>query len=649
MRASSLLVSFLAILPLGAAVPSSLGKPGTGLVLLTDDSKLLMLSDNAPTLISPPMPVTGVTAGDSLLAIDMRPQNQGLYALGVNTASDTVRLYHVSSTTGFASPLGSPAILATPGGSTIQLDSLRFDIDLNPQADRLRVVASSGLNFRMNPNTGDCIDSDANASNGITPDGSINGLTTSVDGAAYTNNVPNTVITTLYTLDSVTNSLHIQNPPNNGTQTTEVKIKVGGILHDFSTTHGFDIPVGVNAPSMNTAASGAAYAVLESGTRRLYRINLSDGEATLLTVPAGVNIVSLAVRTQMPAAIALDAGGFLVRFRTDAPGTLTTLATGSPSSGETLVGIDYRPATGQLYGLGIDSANNDGTLYLVDPQTGGLTAIGTPGQIAFTNEAATTIPLPPASDGYGFDFNPQLDRLRVTSGGAGGPGINFRVNPNTGAPVDGNLGLASPPAGTNPDGAINGAASGVTGCAYANSYGSFPSTQPTSLYTLDPATNSLYLQVPPNLGTQTSGKLVRRNGATLDFTAVSGFDITAEGGTTAGDNLPSNGHGWASLTVGGTNSLYRIDLRTGDAVSAGAIGVGTGVLVGLAVAGEDGAGFAPLTWASVASSSYRIETSTDLTNWKPYGIAVIANGATTSVPVPWYGGEKKRFWRVVLP
>ena len=57
----------------------------------------------------------------------------------------------------------------------------------------------------------------------------------------------NTTVTTLYTLDSVTDSLFIQNPPNAGTQTLGIGVTLGGNPLNFTAIGGFDIPAGVNA------------------------------------------------------------------------------------------------------------------------------------------------------------------------------------------------------------------------------------------------------------------------------------------------------------------------------------------------------------------------------------------------------------------
>ena len=62
--------------------------------------------------------------------------------------------------------------------------------------------------------------------------------------------------------------------------------------------------------------------------------------------------------------------------------------------------------------------------------------------------------------------------------------------------------------GINPDGAINGlpmGSTGVSAAAYTNSFGQPLIGGVTTLYTLDAASNMLFIQNPPNAGTQTSG------------------------------------------------------------------------------------------------------------------------------------------------
>ncbi|MEH2407356.1 DUF4394 domain-containing protein [Nostoc sp.] len=273
--------------------------------------------------------------------------------------------------------------------------------------------------------------------------------------------------------------------------------------------------------------------------------------------------------------IGLTADGTqLLRFNSASSGTVTTAAITGVTAGEILVGIDLRPATGQLYGLGINDTNNTATLYLIDPQTGtNATATivgGSAGQIAFVDTQGNPVDLPPANNGFGFDFNPTVDRIRVVTN----TGLNFRINPTTGVAV-----------GLNTDGAINGlpiGSTGVSATAYTNSFNGLTGTTFTTQYTLDPTSNSLFIQNPPNNGTQTVQLSVTLNGTPLDFTEASGFDIPSNVRVPA-SNAAASGRGIAALSVGGLTNLYTIELSTGAATLLGPIGLGTS-LAGLTVA-----------------------------------------------------------------
>jgi hypothetical protein len=149
--------------------------------------------------------------------------------------------------------------------------------------------------------------------------------------------------------------------------------------------------------------------------------------------------------------------------------------TGLPG-GEEIVGLDVRPLNGQLYALGKTSR-----LYVINPRTGAARQVG----------ATPFIPAL-AGTGFGFDFNPTVDRIRVTSDAE----QNLRLDPDnrTVAGVDTNLAYASadPGAGTNPS---------VAGSAYTNSFAGATST---TLYEIDNARHALVIQNPPNDGTVTT-------------------------------------------------------------------------------------------------------------------------------------------------
>ncbi|PYR72850.1 MAG: hypothetical protein DMF86_22215, partial [Acidobacteria bacterium] len=97
---------------------------------------------------------------------------------------------------------------------------------------------------------------------------------------------------------------------------------------------------------------------------------------------------------------------FLVQFDSLTPGALQRVVVISGlQAGERIGGIDFRPRTGQLYGLGIvDGATDTIRVYRIDPLTGAATLI--PGSTPFTVTNG---------DDYGLDFNPTVDRIRVTN------------------------------------------------------------------------------------------------------------------------------------------------------------------------------------------------------------------------------------------
>jgi hypothetical protein len=253
------------------------------------------------------------------------------------------------------------------------------------------------------------------------------------------------------------------------------------------------------------------------------------------------------------------------------------------TAGETLVGIDYRPQTGQLYSLGVNPSSDTATVYIIDPQTGAATVVGaSAGLVAYVDGTGAPVDLPPAAMGYGFDFNPTVDRIRVVTG----TGLNFRINPDNGNPVDGNLNnTASPPAGINTDGLINGGptgSSGVTAAAYTNSFGQSLTGGVTTQYVIDSASNSLFIQNPPNAGTLTVNLPITVSGNTLDFTDANGFDIPSNIRVTKSAD-PAMGLAFAALTVGNTTRLYSIELSNGRAISLGNLPGGvSGLAVGQA-------------------------------------------------------------------
>ena len=205
-------------------------------------------------------------------------------------------------------------------------------------------------------------------------------------------------------------------------------------------------------------------------------------------------------------------------------------------NGEQLMGVDHRPATGQVIGFARTPREGNNTTrrtYSIDVETG----VATP--LAVMNNT-------PGQANTGVDVNPFVDRLRIV----GTTDRNLRVNMDTGATtLDGAIKYAAgdPNAGKNAD---------VAGSAYTNSVSPAPAS--TTLYALDIRNNVLATQAPPNDGVlNTVGSFAGT------FTSNAGFDISG-----------ASGNAYASLTNGGTSKLYTVDLTTGALTLVGTIGDG---------------------------------------------------------------------------
>jgi hypothetical protein len=226
-------------------------------------------------------------------------------------------------------------------------------------------------------------------------------------------------------------------------------------------------------------------------------------------------------------AYGVTSAGQLIHFDVTSPGTMNSSKpiTGL-IGGDVIVGMDFRPTTGQLFALGSQSR-----LYVINTGTGVATQVGADGAFVLNGTA------------FGFDFNPAVDRIRVVSDAD----QNLRLNPDTGAAAAVDTPLAysagDPNVGQNP---------AVVGSAYQNNNAGVTLT---TLYGIDVGRDALVIQNPPNAGGLTTvGPLG------VDATAVPGFDILTVGGVDAP---------YAVLQVGAATGLYRINIMNGAATLMG--------------------------------------------------------------------------------
>jgi hypothetical protein len=229
----------------------------------------------------------------------------------------------------------------------------------------------------------------------------------------------------------------------------------------------------------------------------------------------------------------------LETFDSATPGTIIgSVGVTGLQTGETLLGIDVRPANGVLYGLGSTSR-----LYTINPVTGAVTQVGSAG--AFTLSVTA----------FGFDFNPAVDRIRVFSN----TGQNLRLNPNDGTLTGTDTALAyaagDPNAGATPR---------AVGGAYVNN---FAGAGTTTLYDVDSTLDVLVRQGSAN-GSPVSpntGQLFTVGALGFNTSDLVGFDVSG-----------ASGIAYASLTApaGNFSQLFTINLDTGAATLVGTIGGG---------------------------------------------------------------------------
>jgi hypothetical protein len=257
------------------------------LIGLTDNNSLVSFSPDRPDRTMTKA-ITGLQAGENLLAIDRRPANNKFYGI------TETNLYIINVDTGVATLQRPLNIRADAGTFT--------GIDFNPRPDLLRLVNGNDENFRINVDTGEVFD-DSNLSDGRLKyaAGDVNvGANPNVNAVAYTNSFapspdPNRA-TILLGFDTDLDTLVLQDPPNNGILTT-----IGSLGVDFSDRTGFEI----FSPSQDVN-----FAFASSGSN-LFGIDISSGasgnRASLIgSIGNGSNnIVGLASRaTPEPSALA---------------------------------------------------------------------------------------------------------------------------------------------------------------------------------------------------------------------------------------------------------------------------------------------------------------------------------------------------------
>ncbi|REH40210.1 uncharacterized protein DUF4394 [Paraperlucidibaca baekdonensis] len=534
----------------------------TNAVALTTANELWLIDIANPDKVVKRMAVTGINSGEELIGIDYRPSNGMLY--GITKSA----VYVIDDTTGAVS--GRQALV--PVNSTLPftapLTGTSFGVDFNPVVDRLRVIDDTGMSLVVNVDTG-AVNRQADIGTIGTGGTAMPPQPTGfkMTAAAYTNSISKPVSTRLWDIDTQGDRLFQQNAADNDSQLSGA-VALGV---DASDVNGFDID-GFN---------NKGYAALTAGgTTSLYAIDLAPTAiiapattpvaATLIkSLGSGmVPVKGITLKTKTTAAYALTDDGKILRFLPTAPQSASTadakqitgLMPGSDTTAaETVLGIDFRPADGKLYGI-----TSKSRIITINKATGAATVGGSLSLSLPTsvNTGTTAAPIDTPVT-YSVDFNPAADKLRVMNT----RGLNLRIDVDMfSTTIDGMLsktydmpamGAAALPTSPQPI--------SIVAAAYTNS---FAPPNGTQLYDLDVGNQSLALQN-ANVGTFTFQGAIRTSSSStatppvITATPVP-FDRASMDIVGGANGLPLIG---LATGAAGTTSLYTVNLTSGVATA----------------------------------------------------------------------------------
>ena len=247
--------AFPALLLGGAlAATASAAADAATLIGLTSDDQLLRI-DTETRRVSAPVRVGG--ADGKLLGIDVRPADGKLYGL---TASG--QIVATDSMTGLATRVSQLNKRFEGGGRAV--------VDFNPVADRLRVMGMNGTNLRVNVQTGEAAKDGQLKYAAGTPWAE---TAPRVVAGAYTNSAAGAQQTALLTIDSLTRTLNLQAPPNDGVQQPR-----GGVAKS--------LPAGVAFDILADGQGNNRGFLLAGGT--LHDVDLQSGRATAIGAVSGL-------------------------------------------------------------------------------------------------------------------------------------------------------------------------------------------------------------------------------------------------------------------------------------------------------------------------------------------------------------------------
>ncbi|HXS35928.1 MAG TPA: DUF4394 domain-containing protein [Flavipsychrobacter sp.] len=315
---------------------------------------LELFDANNPGTIRNVISISGVTSGQTMMAIDFRPANLMLYGLGYNATSKAYQIYTINMSTGAATAVNSTPFNLDLGSTANGNVAFNFD----PVTDMIRVIgtssSSANVNVQIYPTTGAVAATDSSI---MYMSGDVNaGMTANLGSVAYTNGYNNAKSTQQIGIDNTTGAMVMFQAGSSAAMSTLISLTgiLDGVLGLGANNNGYidiyyDSISNSNVGYLATNTYGNAD-VTDGNYSNFYTLDPSSGSTSKVSsVGPGVPVKSMAVRK--------DYSGLKASFVNNVTANSNNLLIyPNPTSGEARIVLS-NPATTTVY---VDIMNMNG-------------------------------------------------------------------------------------------------------------------------------------------------------------------------------------------------------------------------------------------------------------------------------------------------
>lgn len=267
-RSFTMKTHHLALLTLAIGAASAPLAEASLIFGLTGTNELVAFDSSSPGSVT----LIGTISAAGIVDIDFSAANNTLYG-----ANGTGQLFQINIGNALAS------LVATPLSNIANVT----DIDFNPAADRVRVFSDGDRNFRLVPDASAITAPQAVAPAGtVINDGQFTNLAVNLVGSAYTNPFDNAATTTLYSIDTASNTLQIHSV---GPAFSTVAAVGAGLGVDVGSNVGFDF----DQNNVGFVSDGSNLYTVDTGTGQLSSIGTvgRSGLVSIAAAPAAVSAI----------------------------------------------------------------------------------------------------------------------------------------------------------------------------------------------------------------------------------------------------------------------------------------------------------------------------------------------------------------------